>query len=208
VIFFVVAFLYATVGFGGGSAYLAVLAMIGLPYQAIPQVALVCNLIVSGGGVWHFNRGGHYDLKTISPFMVLSVPMAYVGGYVLIGQRLFMILLGASLFAAGIRMCFTKPTVRHPRALSTVSAWSIGLPVGAALGLLAGMVGIGGGIFLAPVLLLSGWTNEKQTAAAASLFIFLNSAAGLIGQFTKGVHIDMMIVPLALAVFFGGQIGR
>ncbi len=205
-VFFVIALLYATVGFGGGSSYLAVLAFIGLPYHSIPQVALLCNLAVSGGGVWHFYRGGHLDLRKILPFIVLSIPLAFFGGQLPIGRQLFMILLGGSLFAAGART-FLPQRKFGPGGLSPKRAWQVGLPIGAALGFLAGLVGIGGGIFLAPVLILAGWANAKQAAAAAAIFIIVNSAAGLVGQLSKGVYLDTMVIPLVLAVVLGGQIG-
>lgn len=206
-LFFVIAVVYSTVGFAGGSSYLAALALIGLPHQGIPQVALVCNLIVSAGGVWHFQRGKHLDLFRTLPFLVLSVPMAFLGGRVPIGERLFTILLGGSLCVAGARMLISDRRFTRTRVVTRAMAWAIGLPVGAALGFLAGLVGIGGGIFLAPVLLLSGWANAKQTAAAASVFILVNSAAGLGGQFTKGIYVDAMVIRLALAAWLGGQVG-
>jgi len=204
--FFVIALLYATVGFGGGSSYLAVLALIGIPYQSIPQVALICNLVVSGGGVWHFCRGGHLDLKKVLPFIVLSIPLAFLGGQIPIGRQLFMILLGVSLFAAGART-FLPQREFGSEGLSPKHAWRVGLPIGAVLGFLSGLVGIGGGIFLAPVLILAGWANAKQAAAAAALFIIVNSAAGLSGQLSKGIYLDTMVIPLVVAVILGGQIG-
>ncbi|MDH3217718.1 MAG: sulfite exporter TauE/SafE family protein [Candidatus Krumholzibacteria bacterium] len=207
-LFFLIALLYATVGFGGGSSYLAVLALIGLPYQAIPQTALVCNLIVSAGGVWHFRRRGHLDLAKILPFVILSIPMAYLGGRLEVGRQFFMMLLGVSLLAAAARTFIPgQRGAATRRSLSVAKAYWVGLPVGGLLGLLAGVVGIGGGIFLAPVLLLSGWADAKQTAATASVFILVNSGAGLVGQVAKGVYLNEMILPLALAVILGGQIG-
>jgi len=206
VAFFVVAMVYAAAGFGGGSAYLAVLAFSGLPYQSLPQTALVCNVVVTIGGVWHFHRGGHLHLKRVLPFFLLSIPMAYVGGRILVDRDLFFAVLGASLLAAGILMVVPRPE-SAARAMSATKEWLIGLPVGAILGLLSGLVGIGGGVFLAPFLLLSGWTTPKQTAAAASLFILVNSAAGLSGQLIKGSYLGWMTVALALAAVVGGQIG-
>lgn len=206
VAFFVVALLYAAAGFGGGSAYLAVLAVASVPYQALPQTALLCNVVVTVGGVWHFHRGGHLALRRVLPFFVLSIPMAYVGGRIEIGRELFYIVLGVSLLAAGVRMMLPRPDGGE-RSVSVSMQWLIGLPVGAALGLLSGLVGIGGGVFLAPILLLAGWTTSKQTAAAASLFILVNSAAGLTGHLVKGIYIGWMTVPLALAALVGGQIG-
>ncbi len=206
-VFFSVALCYATVGFGGGSSYLAVLVLIGLPYYTIPQIALVCNLVVSAGGVWHFYKGGHLDFQKVVPFIVLSIPMAFVGGRLPIGRELFLILLGVSLFAAGARTFVPDRRTVVGNILSGKQAWRLGLPIGGALGFLAGVVGIGGGIFLAPVLILTGWAKAKQAAAAAALVSIVHSAAGLLGQLSKGVYIDGMIIPLVVAVILGGQIG-
>ncbi|MFQ5512629.1 MAG: TSUP family transporter, partial [Candidatus Krumholzibacteriia bacterium] len=169
-VFFVIALAYATVGFGGGSSYLAVLVLIGLSYRTVPQLALVCNLAVSAGGVWHFYRGGHLDFKKVLPFIVLSVPMAYVGGRLPVARELFVVLLGVSLFVAGARTFVPDRAGRAAGSIPQGRAWGLGVPIGAALGFLAGVVGIGGGIFLAPVLLLAGWAHAKQGAAAAALF--------------------------------------
>ncbi len=195
------------VGFGGGSSYLAVLVLAGLPYQSIPATALVCNLIVTAGGSWHFYRAGHFKLKNVIPFIVLSVPMAYVGGGIAIGKDLFCFLLGISLLAVAIRMFLPAERVEHANNISWKQAWLIGLPLGAVLGLLAGLVGIGGGIFLSPLLLLMRWVNVKAAAASASFFILVNSLSGLVGQFAKGPSHLGWILPLGLAVFLGGQIG-
>jgi uncharacterized membrane protein YfcA len=206
VLFFVIAIAYASVGFGGGSAYIAAMVLVGLSYQLVPQSALVCNLLVSAGGVWHFSRAGHFDWRRLLPFMVLSVPMAFLGGRVQVSQHVFVLLLGCSLLVAGTRLLLPSPQQRH-RSLSIRIAWLAGVPIGAGLGFLAGVVGIGGGVFLAPLLLITGWATPKQAAAAAAVFILLNSSAGLAGQFAKGWMLDGMVVPLALAAMLGGQIG-
>jgi uncharacterized membrane protein YfcA len=206
VLFFVIAVAYASAGFGGGSAYIAAMVLIGLSYQIVPQTALVCNLIVSAGGVWHFSRAGHFDWRRLLPFIILSVPMAYLGGRVQLGHDAFMLLLGCSLLAAGIRLLLPAPRERDT-PMSIRTAWLAGLPVGAALGFLAGVVGIGGGVFLAPLLLITGWAKPKQAAAAAAVFILMNSAAGLAGQVAKGWYLGVMVAPLAIAALVGGQIG-
>jgi uncharacterized membrane protein YfcA len=204
--FFLAAIVYAAAGFGGGSAYLAVLSVSGLPYQSMPQTALLCNVAVSIGGVWHFHRGGHLAFKRVLPFFVLSTPLAFAGGRIQIDRELFSVLLGVSLFAAGIHMLIPRPEAAV-RVMSASRQWVIGLPVGGALGFLSGLVGIGGGVFLAPVLLIFGWTTPKQTAATASLFIFVNSVAGLTGQVVKGAYIGWMSLALVVAAVLGGQIG-
>ena len=205
--FFLIAFFYSMVGFGGGSSYLAILVLAGLSYQSIPSTALVCNLIVTSGGSWHFYRAGHFRLKNVLPFIVLSIPMAYVGGSVPIGKDLFCLLLGISLLAVALRMFLPSDRFEHANDISWNQAWLIGLPLGAVLGFLAGLVGIGGGIFLSPLLLFMRWVNAKEAAASASFFIIVNSLSGLAGQMQRGsVHLEW-IFPLGLAVFLGGQIG-
>ncbi len=206
-VFLVIAAIYASVGFGGGSSYLAVLALIGLSYTSIPQAALVCNMIVSAGGVWHFRRAGYLQWHRVLPLVVLSVPMAYLGGLIPLGLELFMYLLGGSLLVAGGRMFLPIHEPKPIPSISTRTMWLVGLPLGGALGLLAGVVGIGGGIFLAPVLILSRWAGARATAATVTVFILVNSWAGLGGQLAKGLYLDATVVPLGIAVFLGGQIG-
>ena len=207
VAFFAIAVLYSMVGFGGGSSYLAVLGMTGLAYQTIPSIALVCNLIVAGGGVIHFVKGGHFSFKKVLPFTVLSIPMAYLGGKLLIPKELFFLLLGLSLLIAAIRMLIPDDYFNRPREISSKKAWSVGLPVGALLGFLSGLVGIGGGIFLSPILLFLRWVDVKQAGASASFFILVNSLSGLLGQLRKQPLNYEILMPLVTAVFVGGQIG-
>lgn len=204
--FFVVAGVYSSVGFGGGSSYLALLALAGLSHTVVPQVALACNLVVATGGVWHFWRSGALDGPRILPFLVLSVPAAWLGGTLPVGRVLFTVLLGVSLFAAGARAFFRSPA-RRATAWSERRRWAVGLPVGGFLGFLAGLVGIGGGVFLAPVLLLTGVASVRGTAAASALFILVNSLAGMVGQLHKGVALGTWAIPLVLVVLAGGQIG-
>lgn len=207
VAFFVIAFSYSTVGFGGGSSYLAVLAAAGLAHSEIPPVALACNILVAGGGFVHFLRAGHFEFKKVVPFVLLSVPTAYWGGSLVVGRRLFCLLLGLSLAAAALRMMLPERLFRQTGGLRARDAWSWGFPIGAGLGFLSGLVGIGGGIFLSPLLLCLRWANVKQAAAAASFFIVVNSAAGLVGQLQKDSQGIGPFWVLALAAFLGGQLG-
>lgn len=205
--FFLVAFFYSMVGFGGGSSYLAILVLAGFHYQNIPPTALVCNLIVTSGGCWHFYRAGHFKLKNVLPFVMLSIPMSYIGGRLPIGRDPFCFLLGISLLAVALRMFLPAEHFEHTKDISWKQAWVIGLPLGALLGFLAGLVGIGGGIFLSPLLLLMRWANVKEAAASASFFIVMNSLSGLAGQLQKtNAHLEWFL-PLGFAVFLGGQIG-
>jgi len=208
-LFFLTALIYSMAGFAGGSTYLALLALFSFPYESIPKVALLCNLIVSTGGTWLFFRAGHLSFRRILPFVVTSIPMAYLGGATPIGKTLFTWLLGLSLMVAALRMLLADKVFESREILSWKTAWVVGIPVGALLGFLSGLVGIGGGIYLAPVLLLMGWANSKQAAASASFFILVNSLSGLAGQLTKGgfTLAAESFLPLLIAVFLGGQIG-
>lgn len=204
--FFVIALLYATVGFGGGSSYIAILAVAGVPHTIIPKVSLLCNLLVVTGGMYHYYKNGHLSKKLILPFVLSSVPMAFLGGSYPIKEKTFFILLTLSLILCGIRILFLPDRkieeVRPPSFLVATLAGGI-------LGLLSGMVGIGGGIFLSPIIINMGWGRSKAAAATASVFIFLNSIAGLLGQFNKDQAFPdyETYVPLFLAVVVGGQLG-
>jgi uncharacterized protein len=203
--FFIIALLYASVGFGGGSSYLAMLAVVKVPFEIMPKLSLICNLLVVTGGSWHYYRQGHFNKKLILPFVLSSVPLALIGGMYPIKQETFMTLLAVSLVLAGSRLLFIPKITESEFHLPSIS---ISIFVGAILGLLAGLVGLGGGIFLSPLMLNLKWGNPKEVAATASAFIFLNSVAGLIGQMTKGVPEGLFSYwPLFAAVIVGGQIG-
>ncbi|MBI4411952.1 MAG: sulfite exporter TauE/SafE family protein, partial [Deltaproteobacteria bacterium] len=147
-LFFLTALIYASVGFGGGSTYLALLVLFNLPYLSIPKVALICNLVVVTGGLYHYIRNCHLPLKVALPFAIASVPMAYLGGSMPVGKNLFLILLGISLMGAGLRLLFffnTEIDANHGRP-PKADAPTWGLIIGAPLGFLSGLTGIGGGI--------------------------------------------------------------
>ena len=184
ILFFGVALIYSMAGFGGGSSYIALLTLASFPHDRIPAMALVCNLVVVTTGAYQFVRAGHFNWRLFWPFMVGSVPLALVGGRLPIGQNLFMWLLGLTLCVAGVLLLWPVPTLAHDGAIRQPSRLA-SLAVGAGLGLLSGMVGIGGGIFLAPLLLLWRWALPKQVAALSAVFILVNSVAGLTGQLWK-----------------------
>jgi uncharacterized membrane protein YfcA len=211
-LFFLVALCYAMVGFGGGSTYNALLVLTGFDYQLIPSIALTCNILVTGGGIVHFRKAGVLDISRVLPFFALSVPMAYLGGRMAVSESVFIGLLGVSLLATGILMLLRTPAAPTAPAASATRAWMVGLPVGAVIGLLAGIVGIGGGIFLAPFLYLIRWDDPRRIALTASAFILVNSVAGLSGQLLKqqdnwsiGEWVNLW--PLFVAVIIGGQLG-
>lgn len=216
VAFFAAALVYASVGFGGGSAYLALLTLVGVPLAGIPLahvavIALVCNVVVVTGGSWHFVRAGHFRAELLLPFLMASVPAAYLGGRQVLDVEVLRMLTGLALAAAAAPM-LVQSRGSDTSAVTTVPRlrlWGVGASLGGLLGGLSGLIGIGGGIFLAPVLHLLGWGTAKQIAAAASLFILINSLAGLAGK--AGTLSDpralVTYAPLVLAVLVGGQVG-
>ncbi len=208
-LFFTIALLYALAGFGGGSSYTALLVLFDVPYTQIPLISLCCNLIVVTGGCWYFIQRKHFDIKLLWPFALGSIPMAYLGGSIPISKDLFLGLLGLSLFCAGLRLIWQAQPEETDANEYSQPHWLIALVIGMALGFLSGLVGIGGGIFLAPLMLNLRWGAPKQVAASASAFIWLNSIAGLLGQLTKhGALMELSSFwPLFVAVLVGGQIG-
>lgn len=207
--FFVTALLYAAVGFGGGSTYAALLALSGLDYRLLPLLALACNIVVVAGSTVRFARARITPWRGALLLTALAAPAAFLGGLTPITQDSFMLLLGLSLLLTGVTMLLPIKTddVQEPTSFARLMPL-----VAAPLGYLAGLVGIGGGIFLAPLLHLTRWRDARAIAATASLFILVNSAFGLVGQMLKqGPAIFGQAIygglPLLVAVAVGGQIG-
>jgi uncharacterized membrane protein YfcA len=208
-LFFIIAAAYSTVGFGGGSSYIAALVLFGLPYQDIPSISLLCNLVVVSSGAYHFIKNGHFSWPLARTFLTTSIPMAFLGGLIPITQQAFTLTLGILLILAGIRLLWTREEPSQA-ILKIPFSNSLAIFFGSLLGFLSGLVGIGGGIFLSPLLMGLGWGKPKQIAATASIFILLNSFAGLVGQTIKHrANLDILLQywPLFIAVFLGGQIG-
>ena len=207
ILFAFIAILYSSAGFGGGSSYLAVLALFETSFSNIRMLALLCNITVVAGSVILLYRNKHLNLKKTIPLIILSIPMAYLGGRFKISQNTFFIILGISLLAASIIMFFFNPKESKSNQLE-IPHFGTGL-IGGAIGLLSGIVGIGGGIFLSPILHFSRWAAVKTISAATALFILVNSIAGLIGQISvHGFTLDpIYALSLMLSVFIGGQIG-
>lgn len=208
--FFLTAMLYATVGFGGGSTYTALIAMTDVAVWRIPIAALMCNIVVVATGSYLAITRRAFDWRMAAPFFLASVPMAFIGGLIPLRDTLYISLLAVSLLLAGCRLLFVDDIV-DTAATKTASPIRASF-IGAALGLLSGMVGIGGGIFLAPILHYLRWADSKTIAALCSLFILVNSIAGLAGQLLKnGLHVvpDMLAYagPLLVAVLLGGWLG-
>jgi len=207
ILFFAVAFIYSTVGFAGGSSYLLVLTLAGFTHTQSAPIALICNLVVSSVGFWNFYKAGHFRFRLVLPFMALSIPMAFVGARVPLGKELFFLLLGICLALAGLRLFLVKTGVANKRDLSVRELWFLALPAGGFMGFFSGLVGIGGGIFLSPFLILSGFATLSEASAAASFFIFVNSLSGLLGKMQSGLTLDHSMWILALSAFCGGWIG-
>ena len=207
IFFLVIAFIYASVGFGGGSSYLAILALYALPFKEMRLIALICNIIVVTGGSIIFIRNKQVNWKKIIPMAAVSVPMAFFGATMKISQNDFFIILGCSLIAAAVLLWLkTKPGELNVSAKTNYARDGV---IGGAIGFLSGMVGIGGGIFLSPVLNLMKWDTPKKVAATASIFILVNSIAGIAGQLTtlpQDINYTRILL-LSLAVLIGGQLG-
>jgi uncharacterized membrane protein YfcA len=211
-LFFLSALAYASVGFGGGSTYNALLILSGMDYRLIPAIALSCNILVVSGGVYHYSRAGGLSIGKLLPFIVLSLPMAWLGGSLPVSEQVFIGLLGFSLLFAAAQMLLKPGNSAIVDSRLTVRYWLIAAPVGGAIGLLAGITGIGGGIFLAPVIYFLQLVPARTVAGITSGFILVNSVAGLAGQMMKVGDYSplqgwLQAWPLFLAVLIGGQIG-
>ena len=211
--FLIIAALYASVGFGGGSSYTAVLMITDTDFRLVPVISLICNLIVVSGGTIHFARAGLLRANVVLPFTVLSVPMAWLGGITPIDKGSFTLVLSLVLLGSAVAMLINRPVDPiETRSVSVKQLWMLGLTAGGALGYIAGLVGIGGGIFLAPALHLIRLAPAGVIAAAASFFILVNSCAGLIGQWSKLGALEIRsdlnaYLWLFPAVLIGGQLG-
>lgn len=210
--FFVTAALYASVGFGGGSTYTALLTLAEVDYRILPAISLICNVIVVTGGTWRFIRAGELCWRKVIPLVAVSAPLAWLGGLTPISQPVFMLVLALSLLAAGLLLLFQRDPSAGAIEIQGKSG-ALDIAAGAGSGYLAGLVGIGGGIFLAPILHLTQWGSPRSIAATASFFILVNSLAGLAGQTMKlnasgeGLISLAAYWPLFAAVLIGGQIG-
>ena len=210
ILFLVTAILYSSVGFGGGSTYLALLLIWGIPYFVFPVIALSCNIIVVSGNCFNYIRAGNLNLKLLIPYLIGSIPLAYIGGSLPIEKKLFEILLFLVLAIAGILLLFNFKSYDDREKSYRKIPILISIVIGGMLGFISGAVGIGGGIFLSPILFLIRAGRPKHIVTTASLFILINSISGIIGQLTKN---DVLVeIPnywhLLVAVLIGGQIGN
>jgi uncharacterized membrane protein YfcA len=210
ILFFITAILYSSVGFGGGSTYLALLLIWGIPYYIVPIIALLCNIIVVSGNSYNYIRAKNYNFKLLAPFLIGSIPFAFFGGTLLIQKEIFEILLFLVLSVAGFLLLINNKSYDDKYLIIKKINFLIAIFVGAILGLVSGTVGIGGGIFLSPILFLLKAEKPRIIATTASLFILINSIFGILGQLTKELVFNEIINywTLFLFVLIGGLIGN
>ena len=205
--FAVISFVYGSVGLGGGSAYVATMALLGMDHTVIPMVALSLNLIVAGGGFAHYLRGGHFRYRLFVPLILSSAPAAFLAAQVPVSRTFFQGLLGCLLLLAAVRL-LANPLLAKDRPHRETTNPLLLVLLGLVLGAAAGLTGIGGGIYLAPLLLVTRMATPKEAAALSSGLVVVNSAAGLAGRIVVGMAIPwMVLLPLAVAVLIAGQLG-
>ena len=210
ILFFITAILYSSVGFGGGSTYLALLLIWDIPYYIFPLIALFCNVIVVSGNSFNYIRAGNFNFRLLVPFLFGSIPFAFIGGSLVIQKEIFEILLFCVLSIAGILLLINNKSFDDKNIIIKKLNFFLAFAIGAILGFVSGVVGIGGGIFLSPILLLLKAENPKVIATTASLFILINSVSGILGQLTKNSILNEIINywPLFVWVLIGGFLGN
>jgi uncharacterized membrane protein YfcA len=201
---FGVAFLYASVGHGGASGYLALMVLFNVTPEVMKPTALLLNLFVAGTAFIQFYRGRHFIWKIFLPLALASVPMAFLGGLITVDAGVYKKILGLFLLVPIVRFIFFR-NIPVDQLKKANIGWSV--LIGAGIGVLSGMIGIGGGIILSPIILLLKWTDQKQTAAISASFIFVNSLSGLGGQLVKGIHFSPDMISYVAVAFAGGIAG-
>ncbi len=203
ILFLFVAFIYSSVGLGGGSSYTAIMAIMGVSYTMIPTTSLTLNLVVTFIGMINFWRNGHGRLNLIGPFLITSIPMAYLAGSLELPEFIFQIILISTLILVAVRI-YVINGLTLSFQLSIGQKWVMIIGLGAVLGFIAGAVGIGGGIYLVPLIIMFGLGTAKEAAAAGAMFIWVNSLAGFLARYQAGTFDSEFILPLIVAVVIGG----
>jgi len=209
-LFFITATLYSSVGFGGGSTYLALLFIWGLPYYIFPIIALCCNIIVVSGNCFNYIKAGNLNVKLLTPYLIGSIPMAFIGGSLPVDKKIFEIILFLVLAIAGVLLLLNFKSYDDKKDSYNNIPKLISIIIGGILGFVSGIVGIGGGIFLSPILFLIRAAKPKHIVTTASIFILINSISGIIGQLTKNSVLNDIqnYWILLLVVLVGGQMGN
>jgi len=206
-LFFLVAFLYSTVGHGGASGYLAVLSLFAFPADEMASTALMLNIIVAGIAFYSYYRSGFFSTELTIPFLITSIPFAFIGGLIHIPKQIYGLLLTMALIAAAVRLIIKFESDTNEGVKHNLPSMRIALPTGGAVGFISGVVGVGGGIFLSPIILLMKWADPKFTAATSALFIVVNSIAGISGRIIDGRFSTGTLLPFLVAAILGGFIG-
>ena len=209
IFFFITAILYSSVGFGGGSTYLALMLIWGIPFYIFPIIALFCNIIVVSGNSINFIRSGNLNIKLLIPYLTGSIPFAFIGGSIPIEKEFFEILLFITLIIAGFFLLMESKSFNQNEIKINNIPKIFSVIIGSIIGFISGLIGIGGGIFLSPLLFLIKAGYPKHITSTASLFILINSIFGIAGQLTKNISLSEFLNywPLFVAVLLGGQIG-
>ena len=210
ILFFITAILYSSVGFGGGSTYLALLLIWDIPYYIFPVIALICNIIVVTGNSINYVRAGNHNFKLLLPFLFGSIPLAFLGGTLIVKKEIFEILLFLILSIAGVLLLINNKSYDDKNIITKKVNLFVSFLIGSVLGLVSGLVGIGGGIFLSPILFLLKADKPKNIVTTASLFILINSIFGILGQLTKENILNEISLywPLFISVLIGGLFGN
>ena len=199
--------LYASVGHGGASAYIALLTLAGRLRPEVAATILLMNIFVSSMSWFRFRQSGYFDAPLAGTLLLFSAPAAFVGGIIATSARLFTILVGLALLVAAGRLILPDPRSRKLERPTGATLWILSAVLGISLGLLAGLTGVGGGIYLGPLLIFLGWKDAKGTAGITAAFIAVNSLTGLLGRFARGDAIDASLLPLVMAALAGGFLG-
>ena len=209
IFFFITAILYSSIGFGGGSTYLALMLIWDIPFYIFPILALFCNIIVVSGNSLNFIRTKNINIKLLFPYLIGSIPFAFFGASISIEKNLFELLLFVVLMMAGMFLLIESKTFNKYETEINQIPKIISVAIGSIIGFISGLIGIGGGIFLSPILFIMKAGYPKHITSTASLFILINSIFGVAGQLTKEVVLEEFLNywPLFLTVLIGGQIG-
>ena len=206
ILFFFVSFFYSSVGLGGGSSYTAIMAILGINYQLIPATSLTLNLGVTFIGMINFWKAGYGRINLVAPFLITSIPMSYLAGSIQLPELIFEIILTMTLMLVISRIYFLD-RLAFSYELSNIEKWLLSIFLGSFLGFIAGSVGIGGGIYLVPLIIMFGLGTTKEASAAGAMFIWFNSFAGLLPRLQSGTYDIKFITPLVFAVLLGGFVG-